>query len=361
MIGTTKTVRTGRGAGTATDGRRRRGRDRGLACAAVVVAALVTALAPLPAAEARPHGQAEVTVLAGVGHGSGSTIGPDGALYVTQGLTGEVLRVDRTSGRVTTYATGLPEMIPEIGIGGPIDVAFQGGTAYVLVTLVESNLGGDETVGIYRLDGPDTSTVVADLGAFGRANVRDDIDTFIDTGVHYAMEPYRGGFLVTDGHHNRLLLAGLDGGVTEVQRFANTVPTGLEVSGRTVYMAEAGPVPHLPATGRVLAFRPPAATTPVIATGGRLLVDVERGRDRQLYGLSQGSGAVGAPDGSPAEPETGALLRVEGRRLTPIVERLDRPTSFELVGRTAYVVTLDGTILAIDDYAPPRHHGRTHR
>ena len=359
MITTSKTTRKGRAAGTATTGRRWR-TPCGRARATAIVLALGAALALAAAAHAAPTGQAPVTTLADVGHGSGSTIGPDGALYVTQGVAGEVLRIDRSSGQVTTYVTGLPRMIQEIGIGGPIDVAFLGRTAYVLVTLVESNLGGDETVGIYRVDGPDDVTVVADLGAFGRANLREDIDTFIDTGVHYAMEPYRGGFLVTDGHHNRLLLAGLDGTVTEVQRFANTVPTGLEVSGRTVYMTEAGPVPHLPATGRVLALRPPSATTPVIATGGRLLVDVERGPGRQLYGLSQGAGVVGAPDGSPAAPETGALLRVERGLLTTVVGQLDRPTSFELVGQTAYVVTLDGTVLAIDDVSP-RHHGRPRR
>ena len=36
----------------------------------------------------------------------GSTIGPGGALYVTDGSTGEVLRINRRDGRVSTYATG---------------------------------------------------------------------------------------------------------------------------------------------------------------------------------------------------------------------------------------------------------------
>jgi len=36
--------------------------------------------------------------------GSGSTIGPDGALYVTEGAAGRVVRVDPHSGHFTTYA-----------------------------------------------------------------------------------------------------------------------------------------------------------------------------------------------------------------------------------------------------------------
>ena len=57
----------------------------------------------------------------------GSTIGPGGALYVTDGVAGAVLRIDRRSGRVTPYADGLPpKAFPGFDIGGPVDVAFAG-------------------------------------------------------------------------------------------------------------------------------------------------------------------------------------------------------------------------------------------
>ena len=74
----------------------------------------------------------------GSGLGSGSAIGPDKALYVTDGNAGSVLRVDPNTGRVTTVASGLPRQV--IGIGGAIDVAFIGHTAYVLVTTVSGDL-----------------------------------------------------------------------------------------------------------------------------------------------------------------------------------------------------------------------------
>jgi hypothetical protein len=123
-----------------------------------------------------------------------------------------------------------------------MDIAFLGRTAYVLVTLVGPDVGGSDVVGIYRVDGPDRFTVVADIGAFALAHPpATPFD--VPTGLQYALETYRGGFLVTDGHHNRVLRVTRDGQITELRAFGNIVPTGLEVRGRTIYMAEAGPVP----------------------------------------------------------------------------------------------------------------------
>lgn len=73
---------------------------------------------------------------------TGRTIGPDDALYVTDGSAGKVLRIDRHSGRTTTYAEGLPTKALSPDVGGPDDVVLVGRTAYVLVTLVSGNAGG---------------------------------------------------------------------------------------------------------------------------------------------------------------------------------------------------------------------------
>jgi hypothetical protein len=320
----------------------------GLALGSAVVLGASTTVEGQPPFE----GPAAVLV-AGLEGASGSTIGPGGALYVTEGAAGRVSRVDPQTGDVTTFASGLPLMNPAIGIGGPIDVAFMGGTAYVLVTLVGFDVGGTDDVGIYRVDGPDSFTVVADLGEFSMLNPPDTV-FLVPTGVQYALEAYRGGFLVTDGHHNRVLWAGLDGEVTELIAFDNTVPTGLAVSGRTVYMAEAGPVPHLPEDGRVVSFGPRSHTVRPVASGASLLVDVEFGRGRLLYALSQGPGIPGAPDGAPAQPNTGALVQVNRNgTFTVVAEPLDRPTSLEFIGNTAYVVTLPGEIWRIDGVSEP--------
>jgi hypothetical protein len=311
----------------------------------------------------RPNAELLTT---GIEGGSGSTLGPGGALYVTEAAAGKISRVDPQTGEITTFASGLPKPA-EFPFGGAVDVAFIGKTAYVLVTLVGSDVGGSDIVGIYRVDGPDRFTVVADIGKFSEDNPP-NTDFFVPTGVQYALEPYRGGFLVTDGHHNRLLRVTLNGEVSELIALDNIVLTGLAVSGDTVYMAEAGPVPHLPQDGRVVSFdlklphcginaRSPhersktkkGCSVRKVASGASLLVDVEFGRGHRLYALSQGEGSPGAPEGSPAVPNTGALVKVKGDgTFTVVTDGLDRPTSLEFIGDTAYVVTITGEIWRID-------------
>jgi hypothetical protein len=288
-----------------------------------------------------------VTGLAGA---SGSSIGPGGALFVTEGAAGRISRVDPKTGQVTTFASGLPPSI--VGIGGAIDVAFIGATAYALVTLVGPDVGGSNVVGIYRVDGPNSFTIIADIGAFALSHPP-STPFFVPTGVQYSMEPYRGGFLVADGHHNRVLHVTQDGQITEFIAFGNVVPTGLAVSGNTVFLAQAGPVPHLPANGRVVSFSPDSPFVTAIGSGASLLVDVEFGRGRTLYVLAQGTWD-GVAEGSPALPFTGSLIRVNGDgTFTVVASRVNQPTSLEFIGNTAYIVSLAGDIWKIDDVGGP--------
>jgi hypothetical protein len=313
-----------------------------LLLAAVLIATITTSAA----SASPPSGGPNATLLASGLQGTiGSTVGPDGALYVAEGAVGRITRVDPKTGAKTTFASGLPPAI--FPIGGAIDVAFLDETAYVLVTLVSPDVGGSNVDGIYRVDGPNDFTVVADIGAFTAANPP-ATEFQIPTGVQYALQPYRGGFLVTDGHHNRVYGVTLDGDVTVVIAFDDIVPTGLALWGNTVYMAEAGPIPHLPETGKIVSFGPKAPDVTVVASGAPLLVDVEFGRGRSLYALSQGIWD-GAFPGSPALPNTGALVKAnENGSFTVILDGLDRPSSLEFIGQTAYVVSLTGEVWKID-------------
>ncbi len=288
----------------------------------------------------------------------GSTVGPDKALYVTAPLDGTIWRVDPKTGAYTAFTTALPKRNPDPFYqgAGVIDVAFRGWTAYALVTGVGTDLGGQDIVGIYRVDGPNSYTIMADLGAWSIAHPPVP-DFFVPTGFQYAFEPYRDGFIVTDGHHNRVLYVTLKGEISEVMTFANEVPTGLAVRGNTIYVTQAGPIPHLPETAKLMSFslNSPTATEVASAAGldVGLFVDVEFGPGNTLFALAQGFWD-GAYEGAPAEPNTGAFLVLKPNgTFSVIVDGLNQPTSMEFIGKKAYVVSLVGDIWVIDNDLPP--------
>ena len=330
----------------------------------VVVAALiavVAASAAAPAATATVHAKWVTGLGLGLSAGSGSTVGPDGALYANDPVNGRVVRVDAATGAASVYADCLPKrLVPFFGFSGGMDVAFIGHTAYALVTVVSDPLlGGADADGIYRIDGAHNCSLVADIGSWSMAHLPDGrgFDYVLQTGVQYAMEPWRGGFLVTDGHHNRLLSVGLDGSISELKGFGDVVPTGLAVQGNRIFMAEAGPIVGGTEIGKIVAIDAKRGAVTDIAGPAPLVVDVERGRGQTMFGLAQGTHSAGDP-GSPADPNTGELLRVDNNGGFSIVaSELDRPTSLEIIGTTAYVVTLGGDIWKIDNISgPPYGH-----
>src|SRR5438046_316001 len=204
----------------------------GIGIVLLLAAALIALITPSTASAAPPcEGPTTTRLVTDLAQGAkGSTIGPDGALYVTEGAAGRISRVDPLTGDKTTFASGLPPAIISIGgssIGGAIDVAFIDNIAYVLVTLVDSYVGGTGVDGIYRVDGPDSFTVVADIGAFNVANPP-STPFDVPTGLQYALQTYRGGFLVNDGHLNRVLRVTLDGEIAVFIAFGNSVPTRSE-------------------------------------------------------------------------------------------------------------------------------------
>ena len=315
---------------------------RALLAAVLATAAIIATAATGNAQTAQPTSG---TLLAQGLQGSilGGTIGPDGALYVPQGAVGSISRIDPVTGAITALASGLPAA----DFGGITDVAFVGNTAYALVTLVAP----DHIVGIYRIDDATHSTVIADIGQFSVAHPPPyPID--IPTGLQYQLQPVDGGFLVSDGHHNRILKVTLAGEITELKVFDNVVPTGLAVSANTVYVSEVGPVPYLASSGKVVSFDSAnPATVTELGGGYSVMDDVELGPGGKLYALSQGdSPGVGVNPGEPARPNSGKLLRLNGDgTISVLVDRLDLPTSLQFIGNTAFIVTLNGTVWKVDN------------
>lgn len=298
-----------------------------------------------------------VTLLADGLQGTvGATIGPDGALYVAEAALGQITRIDPSSGDASTFAGGLPTQV--IPIGGAIDLAFVGDTLFVLVTLVGADVGGSSVDGIYRMDGSGEFTVFADLGAWSIANPpATQFD--VPSGLQFALQPVADGFLVSDGHHNRVLHVSSAGEITQRIQFDNVVPTGLAVARGRVFVAQAGPVPHDPATGKVVAF-PLRAMRPRahdVASGYSLLVDVERGPRGALFALSQGDSPGDVPPATPAAPDSGRLLLLKSNgTFSVLVDELDLPTSLDFLGHTAFVTTLNGEIWKITNVGRMRAH-----
>jgi len=172
---------------------------------------------------------------------------------------------------------------------------------------------------------------------------------FVPSGVQYALQVWRGAFLVTDGHHNRVLHVTRHGSIHEVLTLDNVVPTGLDTSHGRIYLAEAGPVPHDPANGKVLTFRLGDTTARTLAAGAPILTDVELAKHdhSRLYAVSNGTYS-GDPEGSPGLPDTGSLVAVNrSGGFDVVADELDRPTSLEIQYRTAYVITYDGEVWTV--------------
>jgi hypothetical protein len=338
-------------------------RRRSTMFAAVLAVTMVAPTSDVSAGKS-PQTAPVVTVLndsALGGLGSGSTMGPDGALYVTNGNDGTLVRIDPTTGSETVVGSGLPRQT--VGIGGAMDAVFIGHRAYVLVALAGADVGvPDAVMGLYRLKRDGTFSVFADLGTWSAAHPPADPDWFLSQGVQYSLEVWRDGFVVADAHLGRVIRVDLRGRISELLAFDSTdsVPTGLEVASGQVFVATAGPIPHLPSTSKISQVRRDGSVNVVGEWGADyagdrgLIVDVEKGRKHRLYGLLQGHWDLEPlPDneGSPAAPNTGEIVAVgaDGTFET-VVSGLDRPTSLELVGHVGFVVTVTGTILRIDGF-----------
>jgi hypothetical protein len=302
-----------------------------------------------------PHGDPvhAKLLVSGLEELQGSTVGPDKALYVTAPLDGSIWRVEPKTGDYKLFTTGLPKRVPDLFyIGsGVVDVAFRGKTAYALVTGVAPDLNGKDIVGIYRVDGPDSYTVIVDLGKWSAEHPPVPA-FFVPSGFQYAFEPYKDGFIVTDGHHNRVLYVKLDGNISEVVAFADVVPTGLALKDNTIYLTQAGPIPHLPENAKLISLSPKAtAPTEVASAAGLevgLFVDVEFAQGNNLFVLAQGIWD-GPFEGAPAQPNSGALLLLKSDgTFSVIVDGLNQPTSMEFIGNNAYVISLAGEIWEIN-------------
>lgn len=182
----------------------------------------------------------------------GLTFGPDGNLYVaeagiggsqhpsgeegcpvdiniyspyTAGFSGKVTRVLK-DGTKQTVAAGLPSMTDTYGVSyGPTDVAFIGKTLYVLIEMGGCSHALDDNLNlpaILRINKDGSTTNVADLGAWHRANppnfVKDEPITVTDQepgGVFHSMIAVGDRLYVVETNRGFLLRVNPANGVIE--------------------------------------------------------------------------------------------------------------------------------------------------
>ena len=160
------------------------------------------------------------------------------------------------TGSLTTFVSGLPPATAAVGIGGAMDVAFLDGTAYVLVTLVGSVLRTARawsmaSTGSSKRRHPDPDR--GHRGVVDRTSARDGL-------LRRQRGPVRAGGAPTAISSSPMATttaccaSPVAGDISQMKAFGNIVPTGLEVRGETIYMGEAGPIPHLPQNGKVVSF-----------------------------------------------------------------------------------------------------------
>lgn len=288
-----------------------------------------------------PAPSAGVRIATGLAGSLGSTVGPDGALYVPESATGSVSRIDPWTGKKTVVAEGLP--MSEEG-GGADDAVFAGGKLYVLVTGVEDG------VGVYVIEADGSPTLVADLGQYAM----DHPTGFPDagpTGNPFSIDRLSDTELVVaEANHNKINKVNLvTGEISTIVAFNNVVPTGLQPGNGVIYISEIGAFPHVPETGRVLAVRETDGATTEVASGVSYIIDVEKGPQNRLYALSFGDEPTDF-EGPPATPFTGKLLLVnDDGTFSTLVDGLMMPTSVDIIGDAALVTTLEGDVWRIDD------------
>ena len=295
---------------------------------ALFLAAVVLVAMVLPSTAGAAHGKApEVSPLASFGSdlGSGSAIGPDGALYVTDGNAGSVLRIDRHTGRGDHLRHGVAD-------AGDRDRRRHGRRVHrpapptSLVTLVSGDIVGRvPSATPATLSGSTASSATAaspcsPTSARGRSTTRRRRRSSSRRACSTRCSGTGAG-----SWSPTAITTGCCGSIGTARsapssRWPTSCRPGLERIGKRVLFTELGPVPHHRRTARSSSSIPGPERPESWPAGRAWSLDVERGPGGKLYALSQGQWD-GVEEGSPALPNTGRLVIVQrDGSLKPVVD-----------------------------------------
>ena len=297
--------------------------------------------------------QSETTVeiyATGLINPKGMAFTPDGTLYIAEsGAPGDVMvplpanfggegpigRDGRISsvppdGERQDFVTGLPN----IGLYGGIEMLGAGSVAVLDGELYEV-AAGHMTISpqLSRVTPDGELEAISDVGAFNDANppLPSNGDA-VPMGNPYDLIALDGRLYITDGNYNRIIEATLDGELRTLTEWENSPVTVGGTAGPgpegapALYVAQFGPAPYLPGTGRIDRVTTDGEVTEGVAADLTTPIDVAFDPDGTMYVLQY------AAEFSAEElryiPFGGEVQRVnDDGTVTPIVTGLVFPTS----------------------------------
>src|SRR5215203_1620910 len=309
-----------------------------------VLSLLLAAGAPLATAAqdatpaASPAAGAPPVVASGLTNPRGMTWGADGTLYValagnggTSPAVGEPLPPPAgpeagggpsaavasigPDGCPVAVATGLPSSLDLLGgVVGVSDVAILGDQLYALVAGGGGSHGNpDQPAGLYRVYEDGTFEVVADLGAWRRANPVAHPAEVEPDGQWYGMvaAPDGSALWIVESNGGQVVTVTPDGVVTRVADLSqgHPVPTGIALAPEGgVYVGYLTAAPFLDGTSRVDHVAPDGSVT-TVWSGLTMVTGIAVAPDGTLYAAEMATGDPASMDEPPFQPFTGRVVR----------------------------------------------------